>query len=68
MCANFNHQTLMFDPINDPVNDPINSKGLFMPKIFADSFYLPPVYQTCCYTHGIFAYLYQYCCLHTDEK
>ena len=29
-----------------------------------DSFYLPTVYQTCCYTYGIFAYLYQYCCLH----
>ena len=24
MCANFNHQTLMFDPIYDPINDPIN--------------------------------------------
>ena len=41
---------------------------LFRPKIFEDSFYLPPVYQTCCYTYGNFAYLYQYCCLHTYEN
>ena len=33
-------------------------------KFSEDSFYLPTVYQTCCYTYGIFAYLYQYCCLH----
>ena len=70
MCANFNYQTLMFDPINDPVNDPvndpINSKGLFRPKIFADIFYLPLVYQTCCYTYGILVVLYQTCYLHTS--
>ena len=23
------------------------------------------IYQTCCYTYGILAVLYQYCCLHT---
>lgn len=26
------------------------------------------MYQTCRYAYGVFAYLYQYCCLHTSEE